>query len=67
MQWGFGVFFVSIGGAGPDEIRARGFGFVERKAIPFFRSGRQMKLLLNSYAHGSDMTRVNARGLDRQV
>ena len=28
---------------------------VERKAVPFFRSGREMKSRLNSHAHGSDI------------
>jgi integration host factor subunit beta len=52
---GFGVFFVKYreGRTGRNP-RTGALVSVERKAIPFFRSGREMKLLLNSYAHGSD-------------
>ena len=53
---GFGAFFV--------KFRARRTGrnprtgalvSVGRKAVPFFRSGREMKSRLNSDAHGSDI------------
>jgi integration host factor subunit beta len=62
---GFGGFFVKYreGRTGRNP-RTGALVSVERKAIPFFRSGREMKLLLNSYAHGSD---TDAGGLDRQV
>ena len=52
---GLECFLQGFGKAGPDEIPAQGaLVSVESKAIPFFRSGKEMKSLLNSYAHGSD-------------
>jgi integration host factor subunit beta len=52
---GFGVFFARFreGRTGRNP-RTGALVSVESKAIPFFRSGKEMKLLLNSYAHGSD-------------
>jgi integration host factor subunit beta len=52
---GFGVFFVKYREARTGRNpRTGALVSVERKAVPFFRSGREMKLLLNSHAHGSD-------------
>jgi integration host factor subunit beta len=52
---GFGVFFVKLRdsrtGGNP---RTGALVSVESKAVPFFRSGKEMKLLLNSYEYGSD-------------
>jgi integration host factor subunit beta len=52
---GFGVFFVRFreGRTGRNP-RTGALVSVESKAVPFFRSGKEMKSLLNSYAHGSD-------------
>ena len=53
---GFGVFFVKLResrtGRNPRTGAAVSVG---RKAVPFFRSGRQMKSRLNSRAHGSNI------------
>src|ERR1700719_2234332 len=51
---GFGVFSVKVreGRTGRNP-RTGALVLVERKAVPFFRSGREMKSLLNYYAHGS--------------
>jgi len=53
---GFGVFSVKVreGRTGRNP-RTGALVSVERKAVPFFRSGREMKSLLNYYAHGSDI------------
>ena len=53
---GFGVFFVKFreGRTGRNP-RTGTVVSVERKAVPFFRSGREMKSRLNSHAHGSDI------------
>ena len=53
---GFGVFFVKFreGRTGRNP-RTGAAVSVGRKAVPFFRSGRQMKSRLNSHAHGSDI------------
>ena len=53
---GFGVFFVKVreGRTGRNP-RTGALVSVGSKAVPFFRSGREMKSLLNSYAHGSDI------------
>ena len=53
---GFGVFFVKFreGRTGRNP-RTGAAVSVEGKAVPFFRSGRQMKSRLNSHAHGSDI------------
>jgi integration host factor subunit beta len=53
---GFGVFFVKFreGRTGRNP-RTGTLVSVERKAVPFFRSGREMKSRLNSHAHGSDI------------
>jgi integration host factor subunit beta len=53
---GFGVFSVKVreGRTGRNP-RTGALVLVERKAGPFFRSGREMKSLLNYYAHGSDI------------
>ena len=62
---GFGVFFAKFrAGRTGRNPRTGALVSVERKAIPFFRTGREMKLLLNSCAHGSD---TDAGGLDRPV
>jgi integration host factor subunit beta len=52
---GFGVFFVKFreGRTGRNP-RTGALVTVESKAVPFFRSGKEMKSLLNSYAHDSD-------------
>ena len=52
---GFGVFFVRFreGRTGRNP-RTGVLVSVESKAVPFFRSGKEMKSLLNSYAHGSN-------------
>jgi integration host factor subunit beta len=52
---GFGVFFVKLreGRTGRNP-RTGASVSVESKAVPFFRSGKEMKFLLNSDAHGSD-------------
>lgn len=53
---GFGVFFTKFrAGRTGRNPRTRALVSVERKVVPFFRSGREMKLLLNSYVHGSDI------------
>ncbi len=59
---GFGVFFVRFreGRTGRNP-RTGALVSVQGKAVPFFRSGREMKSLLNSYAHGSD-TDAGQRG-----
>ncbi len=59
---GFGVFFARFreGRTGRNP-RTGALVSVERKAVPFFRSGTEMKLLLNSYTHGSD-TDAGQRG-----
>jgi integration host factor subunit beta len=51
---GFGVFFVRVreGRTGRNP-RTGALVSVGSKAVPLFRSGREMKSLLNSYAHGS--------------
>jgi integration host factor subunit beta len=51
---GFGVFFVRFreGRTGRNP-RTGALVSVESKAVPFFRSGKEMKSLLN--AHGSDI------------
>jgi len=53
---GFGVFFVRVraGGTGRNP-RTGDLVSVGSKAVPLFRSGKEMKSLLNSYAHGSDI------------
>ena len=53
---GFGVFFVKFreGRTGRNP-RTGAAVSVGRKAVPFFRSGREMKSRLNSDAHGSDI------------
>ena len=53
---GFGAFFVKFreGRTGRNP-RTGALVSVERKAVPFFRSGREMKSLLNYYAHGFDI------------
>jgi integration host factor subunit beta len=53
---GFGVFFVKFreGRTGRNP-RTGALVSVGSKAVPFFRSGKEMKSLLNSYAHGSDI------------
>jgi integration host factor subunit beta len=53
---GFGVFFVKVreGRTGRNP-RTGALVSVGSKAVPFFRSGKEMKSLLNSYAHGSDI------------
>ena len=55
---GFGVFFVKFreGRTGRNP-RTGAAVSVGRKAVPFFRSGRQMKSRLNPHAHGSDIDR----------
>ena len=59
---GFGVFFAKFrAGRTGRNPRTGALVSVERKAVPFFRSGREMKLLLNSHAHGSD-TDAGQRG-----
>jgi integration host factor subunit beta len=59
---GFGIFFVRLReGRKARNPRTAALVSVERKAVPFFRSGREMKLLLNSHAHGSD-TDAGQRG-----
>ena len=59
---GFGVFFTKFreGRTGRNP-RTGAMVSVGRKAVPFFRSGREMKSLLNSHAHGSD-TDAGQRG-----
>ncbi len=59
---GFGVFFTRFreGRTGRNP-RTGALVSVERKAVPFFRSGREMKLLLNSHVHDSD-TDAGQRG-----
>jgi integration host factor subunit beta len=59
---GFGVFFAKVreGRTGRNP-RTGALVSVERKVVPCFRSGREMKSLLNSYAHGSD-TDAGQRG-----
>ena len=53
---GFGVFFVKFrAGRTGRNPRTGAAVSVGRKAVPFFRSGRQMKSRLNSYAHDSDI------------
>ena len=53
---GFGVFFVKFrAGRTGRNPRTGAAVSVGRKAVPFFRSGRQMKSRLNSHAHGSDI------------
>ena len=50
---GFGVFFTKFrAGRTGRNPRTGALVSVARKAVPFFRSGREMKLLLNSYADG---------------
>ena len=53
---GFGVFFVKFreGRTGRNP-RTGAAVSVGRKAVPFFRSGREMKSRLNSHAHSSDI------------
>jgi integration host factor subunit beta len=53
---GVGVFFVKFreGRTGRNP-RTGAAVSVGRKAVPFFRSGREMKSRLNSDAHGSDI------------
>ena len=53
---GFGVFFARFreGRTGRNP-RTGALVSVGSKAVPFFRSGKEMKSLLNSYAHGSDI------------
>ena len=53
---GFGVFFVKFreGRTGRNP-RTGAAVSVGRKAVPFFRSGREMKSRLNSNADGSDI------------
>jgi integration host factor subunit beta len=53
---GFGIFFVKLreGRMGRNP-RTGDLVSVGRKIVPFFRTGREMKSLLNSYAHGSDI------------
>jgi integration host factor subunit beta len=59
---GFGVFFTKFrAGRTGRNPRTGALVSVERKAVPFFRSGKEMKLLLNSHAHGSD-TDAGQRG-----
>ena len=57
---GFGSFFVKLreGRTGRNP-RTGVLVSVGRKAVPFFRTGRNMKSRLNSYAHGSILTRVS--------
>jgi integration host factor subunit beta len=53
---GFGVFFVKFREATTGRNPRTGASVsVESKAVPFFRSGKEMRSLLNSYAHGSDI------------
>jgi integration host factor subunit beta len=59
---GFGVFFVKYREARTGRNpRTGALVSVKRRAISFFRSGREMKLMLNSRAHGSD-TDAGQRG-----
>jgi integration host factor subunit beta len=53
---GFGVFFAKFreGRTGRNP-RTGAVVSVGSKAVPFFRSGKEMKSLLNSYAHGPDI------------
>jgi integration host factor subunit beta len=53
---GFGAFFVKFreGRTGRNP-RTGALVSVGRKAVPFFRSGKEMKSRLNSNAHGSDI------------
>jgi len=52
---GFGVFFAKFreGRTGRNP-RTGATISVKRKAVPFFKSGKEMKSLLNSGAHASD-------------
>jgi integration host factor subunit beta len=53
---GFGVFFVRVrAGRTGRNPRTGALVSVGTKAVPLFRSGKEMKSLLNSYAHGSDI------------
>jgi integration host factor subunit beta len=53
---GFGVFFVRVrAGRTGRNPRTGAQVSVGSKAVPLFRSGKEMKSLLNSYAHGSDI------------
>jgi integration host factor subunit beta len=53
---GFGSFFVKFREARTGRNPRTGASvLVERKAVPFLRSGKEMKSLLNSPAHGSDI------------
>ena len=53
---GFGVFFVRVrAGRTGRNPRTGDLVSVGSKAVPLFRSGKEMKSLLNSYAHGSDI------------
>ena len=58
---GFGVFFVRVreGRTGRNP-RTGALVSVGSKAVPFFRSGKEMKSLLNSYARGSDNESLTA-------
>jgi integration host factor subunit beta len=53
---GFGVFFAKFreGRTGRNP-RTGAVVSVGSKAVPFFRSGKEMKSLLNSDAHGPDI------------
>ena len=53
---GFGVFFVRVrAGRTGRNPRTGALVSVGTKAVPLFRSGKEMKSLLYSYAHGSDI------------
>ena len=53
---GFGVFFVKFREARTGRNpRTGALVSVGQKAVPFFRSGREMKSRLNSHADGSDI------------
>ena len=53
---GFGVFFVKFRAGRTGRIPRTGAAVsVGRKAVPFFRSGREMKSRLNWYAHDFDI------------
>ena len=53
---GFGVFFVRVrAGRTGRNPRTGDLVSVGSKAVPLFRSGKEMKSRLNSYAHGSDI------------
>ena len=53
---GFGVFFVKFREARTGrKPRTGALVPVGQKAVPFFRAGKGIKSLLNSYAYGSDI------------